>query len=46
MAAVQTAIGEEEIEHKLKRQVERIVLFDDHLELEMTNGRKRTWQKR
>ena len=39
-------IGEEEIEHKLKRQVERIVLFDDHLELEMTNGRKRSWQKR
>jgi hypothetical protein len=46
MAAVQTAIGEEEIVHKLKRQVERIVLFDDHLELEMTNGRKRSWQKR
>ena len=46
MAAVQTAIGEEEIVHKLKRQVERIALFDDHLELEMTNGRKRSWQKR
>lgn len=40
MAAVQAALGNEDLERKLKRQVKRIVLFDDHLEIEMKNGRK------
>ncbi len=43
--AVQVAVGAEDMERKLKRQVKRIVLFDDHLEIEMTNGRKRNGTK-
>lgn len=38
--AVQAALGEEDLERKVKRRVKRIVLFDDHLEIEMSNGRK------
>ena len=45
LKAVQVALGEEELERKVKRQIKRIVLFADHLEIEMTNGRKRNGTK-
>ena len=45
LRAVQEAIGTEKMERKLKQQVKRIVLFDDHLEIEMMNGRKRNGTK-
>lgn len=46
LAAVQETLGEDDLEHKVKRQIERITLYDDHLEISLTNGRKHSWQKR
>ena len=40
LKAVEKAVGTNDMERKLKKQVKRIVLFDDHLEIEMKNGRK------
>lgn len=38
-------LGTEDFERKLKRQVKRIVIFDDHFEIEMKNGRKVNGEK-
>ena len=45
LTAVQAALGEDDLERKVKRQIEKIVLYDDHLEICLTNGRKRKWER-
>ncbi len=45
LAAVKATLGEDDLERKVKRQIEKIVLYDDHLEICLMNGRKRKWER-
>lgn len=45
LVAVQAAIGMEDLDRRVKREMSRINLFEDHAEIILKNGKKTIWCK-